>query len=44
MEEETKVEEEGQMIFGKGETKDSDFQFTLMLIPKSLINSYRQVS
>jgi hypothetical protein len=44
MEEETKAEEEGQMIFGKGETKDFDFQFILMLIQKSLINSYRLVS
>ena len=35
---ETKAE--GQMLFGKGDTKDSDFQFTLMLIMKILINSY----
>jgi hypothetical protein len=27
MVEETKAEEEGQMIFGKGERKDFDFQF-----------------
>ena len=44
MAEETEVEEEGQMIFGKGETKDFNFPFILMLILKSLINSYRQVS
>jgi hypothetical protein len=44
MAEEIEVEEEGQMIFGKEETRDSDFPFTLMLILKSLINSYRQVS
>lgn len=44
MAEETEVEEEGQMISGKGETIDYDFPFTLMMILKSLINSYRQVS
>jgi hypothetical protein len=41
MGEETNIEEEGKMIFGKGETKDFDFQFTSMMIPKGLINSYR---
>jgi len=37
--EEREEEEEGQMIFGKRETKESDSPFTLMMIPKSLINS-----
>jgi hypothetical protein len=44
IEREIEEEEEGQMIFGREETRYCDFPFTLMLIPKILINYYKQVS